>query len=182
MALSSRNQNNFSHPLSIPHHIKIGEVQNTKPQSRQTRISPIIGDWIMRVAIHFDGEPDRRAKEIDDRLGFQHHMLPPKLEAAELAIGERTPHALLGLCGITPHFMRAFQQLCFGHAGLPHPNPSPEGEGLRSAATIWILPLPTVFQSLFLINRQPLPAKPVHCDDRRQSFPTAPPPSRRATP
>jgi hypothetical protein len=123
-------------------------MHHPKPQSRQALIPPIIGNRVMRIAIDFHRQPDRRTKEINDRPGFKHNMLSPKLEAAELAVGKNAPQPLLRLRGITPHFTRVFQQLCFGHAGLPHPNPSPEGEGLRSAVMTCALPLPTAAQSL----------------------------------
>jgi hypothetical protein len=156
MALPSRRQNNLGHPGNILHHIQIGETHHAKPQSRQaiipSIIPSIIGKRIMRIAVNFHRESDRRTEEIHDRFRFQHHMLPPKLEAAKLAIGERTPQPLLGFCGVSPHFVRSFQQLSFGHAGLPHPNPSPEGEGLRSVAMTCVLLVPTVSQSLFLIQ------------------------------
>ncbi len=87
---------------------------------------------IVRIAINFDREGDRRTEEIDYRFRLYHHMLPTKLQAAQLSVGQRSPQPLLGFRGVSAHHIRALQKFGFRGTALPHPNPSPEGEGLRN--------------------------------------------------
>jgi len=84
----------------------------------------------MGVTIDFDAQTNRRTEEVDNRLGFEHDVLPAKFETVELSVGERSPKALFGLGRVAAHFVSALQKFSFGGHRVPHPNPSPKGEGL----------------------------------------------------
>ena len=84
----------------------------------------------MGVTVDFDAQANRRAEEIDNRLSFEHDVLSAKFETVELPIGKRPPKAFFGLGRVAAHLLSAPQKFSFGGHRLPHPNPSPEGEGL----------------------------------------------------
>jgi len=95
-----------------------------KPRCFQTAIPTLIFFSIMAVPVHLDRQPNRRAKEIEDRIRFTDHVLTPEFVLAKLAIGQRPPQALLRFGRITPHFLRAPQEFRFSFHWNPPPQPS----------------------------------------------------------
>ncbi len=84
----------------------------------------------MRVAVDLHPKPDPRAEEVQNCLSFEYNMLTTKLEAIELGIRERPPKPHLRLGRISPHLMRASQQLRFRGHHFPTPTPPLKGRGL----------------------------------------------------
>jgi len=130
MALSGSCQNRFCYAFDIGHHVEIGEADYAEAQGCEAMIATLIVLAIMRVTIDLDRETDRRTEEIDNRVRFYNDMLTAKLETAELAVGQGPPQPLLGFRRVTTHLVRTPQQFSLVASGVPHPNPSPEGEGL----------------------------------------------------
>ena len=83
----------------------------------------------MRVAVYFDPQPNRKTEEIKNRLSLEHNMLTAKLQTIQLRIGERPPKPHLRLGRISPHLMRASQQLRLSGHHFPTPTPPLKGRG-----------------------------------------------------
>jgi hypothetical protein len=88
------------HAVGIPHDVVVPKPQNAPTRSLQKRVSPDIG-WIVGVltAVDLNDQGMRGAREIDNE--GTNWNLAAKLDAAQTAVAQQTPHDALRV-GLIP--------------------------------------------------------------------------------
>ena len=118
----------IEHAIDVAHHLFICETDGPKTLARDDSIASPILIGIMGVAVDLDHQCLRRTEEVDDVR--TNDRLPTEFKA-QPGLGKVTPEPLFRLGRLVAHLSRSFGK----SLDLPHPNPSPEGEGLFTPAS-----------------------------------------------